>query len=222
MSNRRMVAVGCAVVLAAAATGLQLEAQKKPGGTKTTSVGVTFRCNMDAPLEDCQDEDVQGDTATTAYSGTIDGGRLVVLLPSDGSRRWSGSFSDCAVDCDLYVPQLLVTRWGRLVVYAVDAEGKEYPGGLTAIEVGSTLQALILIDFTIDQTRKNNEKYTVRFQPPNYPASTWGFVRRLSKTQWEIEASAGSKGAVEYTSATQSLQYRGTFSLEFQAAVTQQ
>jgi hypothetical protein len=208
MNVRLGLLVLTGLVLGLSAT---VEAQR----TKSIPVTVAFRCAIDA---DCDDH-VRGDGS--AYTASISGTRIVMVLPDDGSRRLHGDFRNCALEygpCD-YSPSAhpLTTRRGRLVAFAVDARGQEMD--LKTLQPGQSADAMVLVDFTTQPRPSTWEMWSLRFNPVQRIGSTWGTIRATS-TGWVVQAIPGGVAAIEYNNfRTSSPEDRGRASITFEATI---
>lgn len=191
------------------------------GGTTLTPVTAEFRCPMTA---DCLVADgIEGDSMG-AYRGTTPSGSattqeateenlgsyfteqnlFLFVLKSGRGRFASFDFSQplgtapCVAKGTCRKNFTAATSDESLPgsrTYPVDAMGAELPSGFASIPVGGSSPAKFFLNFADPSGR--SLRWTVRFNPAQYPGTTYLTVTRPGLNTWTIEATAADVAQLE-------------------------
>lgn len=114
-----------------------------------------------------------------------------------------------------------------MLVRPVDAAGNDLVGGMQAIPVGSTYRAKIKMNFP--DPAGSTLWYTLRFNPNDYPGSSYVYVTRTGTKTWTVFAGGNADAAdtalaelVATTDGSRNMTHEGLYHMPFSLSVIQQ
>jgi len=254
------LASAAACLLLAAAMAPPLIAQKgggKPPTVTLTGVTATFRCtgsvvngvistacaSGDGVLGDAGGSyagDPAASTTRGAFfwtSGTYDdfqlkfdgiGGRSLILdLGTQVQAPTCGGKLPCRKDFDVVVITKTLLEQG-LLVRPANPDGSDLAGGMRSIGIGQTVPGKLKVNFP--DPDGTTMWWTLRYNPRDYPGSSYVYVTRTGSNAWTISAggylTSDDKGVAELVaspdgSAGRTQTHEGWYLMPFSLTVAQ-
>ena len=236
MMSIRIPAAGVMVCVAAALSHVSIGAQKAAKPTAPVPVSAEFRCPQ---LVDCVSVDrIEGDGLGPYFGDpNVQQGAYFdmnnhLYFPL---RRGLGRFVSLDFSATLGTPSCASTNSCRKnfttvftdhslpasITNPVDAVGESLPNGFYSLAVGQSAAAKYLLNFADPSGRAL--RWSVRFNPPAYPGSSYVTVTRTGTSSWSIEATASDVAELVSTptSGRAVTVHEGFYAMPFKISVTQ-